>query len=35
MEFTIERDVLLKSLGHTNGIVEKKNNTTNFIKHFN
>ena len=24
MEFTIERDVLLKSLGHTNGIVEKK-----------
>ena len=25
MEFTIERDIFLKSLGHANGVIEKKN----------
>ncbi len=33
MEFTINRDVFLKALGRTNGIIEKKNNTPDFIKY--
>ncbi len=32
MQFSIKRDVLLKSLNLVQGIVEKKKYTTNFIK---
>ena len=34
MEFSIDRDVFLKSLGHAMELL-KKNNITNFIKYFN
>ena len=30
MEFKIDRDVLLKSLAHVQGVVEKKKYVTNF-----
>tara|TARA_Y100001960_G_scaffold7299_1_gene7253 strand:+ start:70 stop:183 length:114 start_codon:yes stop_codon:yes gene_type:complete len=33
MEFSINRDTFLKALGHANGIIEKKNNSTNPIKY--
>ncbi len=32
MEFIINRDAFLKALGHANGIIEKKINTSYFIK---
>ena len=35
MEFTIDRDNFLKSIGHANGIIEKKNNLTYTIKNLN
>ena len=35
MEFIIDRNTFLKTLSHANGIIEKKNNTTDFIKHIN
>ena len=33
MEFTINRNIILKSLGHAYGVIEKKNNSSDFIKH--
>ena len=35
MEFEINRDVFLKALSHANGIIEKKNNSSNSIKRIN
>ena len=34
MQFTIKRDILLKSLNFVQGVVEKKKYTTNTIKRF-